>query len=821
MIFTKQFLLILILFSAVFAQQFDPNTLPKIGVFKCEVSDSLTGQLLQYASVSMISQRNNEVVTGGIADELGKVVIENIPFGRYNVIIEYIGYEKVERGPITFNPRENVTSIDLGNIKLQQSALSYQSIEVEGERPLFTQTMDKKIFNVEQNTLTSGGTAIDVLRQVPGVDVDTDGNVSLRGSSNVNFLIDGKPALMAGGDASTLLDNIPADNISDVEVVTNPSAKYDPEGMAGIINVVLKENRFAGISGNVKSGFNSLGSYNGSGQLNLRNEKVNVFANVGYRNDVREMGGSNYRETYKDDFTNILEQEIDGERGGSNLFFKVGTEYFQNLKNTFGLNFTFTDGDRTHDQVVFTQETDEQYLEYESINDGIRNFKKYDVAASFDRKFDNPKQTLMANVHQSNSDNFNEDAKYAEANVGYEDLLDITPVRTQTDDKFSTLDTQVDYVHPFGEDTKLEVGYKGTIRSIDNLYDSFETVEVSGDEVLNEEESNHFLYSENIQAGYGVFSLQKEIWGLQLGLRSEIVETNSELKDTDEKLDNSYTSLFPSFAISFGPQQIFQTQLSYSKRIHRPSFRRLNPAIHSLDQYNRRMGNPFLKPEYIDVVELNFSKFARGLSISLGGYYRHVTDKVGYYRTVDEDGVGTTTYKNMNSQETYGVELIVSGSLSKKFRIMLNGNLFADEVNASDVFEDYDKTATGFFGRMTGTWKINPTAEVMLMGFYRSPRDMPIGSMKSMAFTSLSAKKKLMDNKLAISLKINDLFNTMGFGYKTYGENYYQDATRKWGSQAIGLQIEYKFGSIEDRSSFNKNRNGNNSNDSMGDYELD
>jgi outer membrane receptor protein involved in Fe transport len=532
------------------------------------------------------------------------------------------------------------------------------------------------------------------------------------------------------------------------------------------------------------------------------------------------MGGSNYRETYLTDYTNILDQEVDGERGGGNLFFKVGTEYFMDLKNIFGLNFTFSDGNRTHDQTVMTEETDEEYLEYERINDGIREFNKIDVAASYNRKFKNPKQALIANVHYSNSENFNEDEKYTEPHVGYEDLVDIALERTQTDNKYGTLDKQVDYVHPLGENSKLEVGYKGTDRSIDNIYDSYEAFELSSEEVQNEEESNYFLYSENIQAVYSVYSLQKELWGFQLGLRSEIVETKSELRDTGEKLDNSYTSLFPSIAISFGPQQVFQTQISYSKRINRPSFRRLNPAIHSLDQYNQRMGNPFLKPEYIDIAELNFSKFTRGLSISVGGYYRHITDKIGYYRSVDREGVGTTTYKNMNSQDTYGLELVVSGSLGKKFRIMLNGNLFADEVNASDVFEEYDKTSTGFFGRMTGTWKINPTTEIMLMGFYRSPRDIPIGSIKSMSFTSLSAKKKLMDNKLAISLNIRDIFNTMGFGYKTYGDNYFQDATRKWVSQSIGLQLEYKFGSIEDRSSFNKNRSNGDEN-GMDDYELD
>ncbi len=812
---------ILLIISLVSAQKLDPSKMPKIGILYGTVIDSVTSQPLQYASVSLISQRTNEIITGGITDEEGSIYIKQIPFGMYKVSIEYIGYKRVEKGPIRFSPREDITNINLGNIKLSPSALSFSQVEVSGERPLFVQTMDKKIFNVEQNTITSGGSALDALRQVPGVDVDNDGNVSLRGSANVNFLIDGKPAIMAGGDAVTLLENIPADNISDIEVVTNPSAKYDPEGMAGIINVVLKENRFAGISGNIKSGINTLLSYNGSGQLNYRNEKVNIFSNIGLRHDVRGGDGETYRETDFTDYTNILDQEIDSERGGDNLFIKSGIEYIPDLKNAVGLSATYSDGNRIRDQIVITDEIADQLLKYERINDGNRDSKKIDISATYDRKYDRPKQTLSTILQISNNNNINEDFNYTSPYSGYEELVESDTEKTTTDNAYNTINLQVDYIHPFGENTKLEVGYKGTQRSIDNI---FKTFEQNSDEefYIDDERSNNFLYSENIQAGYGVFSTQMGNIGLQLGLRGENVATISELKDTNEKIESPYTSFFPSFAISAGPQQLFQVQISYSRRINRPSYRRLNPAIHSLDQYNIRVGNPFLKPEYIDVAEINFSRFNRGISISFGGYYRHITDKISYYKYINDEGISITTHKNFDTQDTYGLELIASGSLGKKFRIMLNGNLFADEVNASNVFDDYNETSIGFMSRLTGTWNVSPTLEIMLMGFYRSPRDIPIGRMESMAFTSISAKKKVLNDKLAISLKVNDVLNTMGFGYTTYGENYFQESTRKWNSQSVGIQLEYKFGSMEDKSSFSRKRNGQNgNNDGIGEYEIE
>ncbi len=528
----KYFIIILFLISAVSAQKFNQDQAPKIGVLQGTVIDSITSQPIEYASISLISLRTNDIVTGAVSDEDGNFDISQIPAGRYNISIEYIGYNRLVKGPVMFNPRENSTHHNLGNVKLKQSALAFQDVEVQGERPLFVQTMDKKIFNVEQNTISSGGSALDALRQVPGVDVDIDGNVSLRGSANVNILIDGKPAIMAGGDSKTILENIPSDNIRDVEVVTNPSAKYDPEGMAGIINVVLKENRFAGINGNLKSGISTLGSYNGSGQINYRNEKFNVFTNVGLRHNIRGGSGDNYRETELTDYTSILDQTVDSERGGDNLFIKSGVEYFPNLKNTIGLNATYSDGNRISDRLTITDQTDESFVQYERNSEGDNDSKKVDFALSYDRKFDNPKQKLSANARISNNNHINKDYQITTAYPGFEEFVDEDPEKTTTDNGYLTTDIQTDYIHPFGENTKLEVGYKGTIRSIDNLFDTFIYDENIDDYNIDDERSSHFLYDENIQAGYGVFSTQRGIVGLHLGLRGEVVETTSELLDT-------------------------------------------------------------------------------------------------------------------------------------------------------------------------------------------------------------------------------------------------------------------------------------------------
>ena len=227
--------------------QMDPSKAPKIGIVYGSVVDSASSNPVPYASISIVNARSSTIMTGGITNEKGEFYIKEIPLGRHNVVVEYIGYKKKQLGPYTFLPfGDNKTEYDLKTVSLTQTTLQMAGVDVEAERPLFVQTAEKKVFNVEKNSLSTGGNAIDALRQVPGVEVDPDDNISLRGSSNVNVMIDGKPSSIAGGDIKSLLQSVPSANIADIEVMTNPGAKYDPEGMAGIINIVLKENKFAG-----------------------------------------------------------------------------------------------------------------------------------------------------------------------------------------------------------------------------------------------------------------------------------------------------------------------------------------------------------------------------------------------------------------------------------------------------------------------------------------------------------------------------------------------------------------------------------------------
>ncbi len=810
-----------LLLGLLTGQGFTPGQLPKIGVIKGVVLDSLSAQPVPYASVSVIDVRTRTIVTGGITNDEGRFEITEIPLGRYRVVIDFIGFKKLVLGPVFLAPRRGGVEQDLGTVHLTPAALKMETVEVEGSRPLFIQTIDKKIFNVEKNSLTTGGTAEDALRQVPGVDVDIDGNISLRGNPNVNVLIDGKPSTLTGGDRKAILDNIPADNIRDIEVITNPSAKYDPEGMAGIINIVLKENRFAGLNGKVNAGGAHNGGYSSSGQINFRRGKINLFSNAGFRHNTRDRGGDNYRVTTLPNFTSTLDQEIDGNRGGDNLFVKSGVELFPDRWRSVSFVSAYNIRSRASDQIVNTNETGGDRREYFRTSRGANDDTGLDLTLSYDQKFGRPKQKLSAYINQSSGVRKGKNSYLTTPLEGYGALVDPERQQTRTDQKNRTTNLQLDYVQPVGRKGKLETGYKGTLRLVDNDYILKDFMDATGQFEYNDTLSNRFVYREDIHAVYLQYSGQKGLFQYQTGGRVETVHTRSELKTTGETFKNPYTSFFPSASLSLGPPQLLQVQVSYSRRINRPSYRRLNPFPSRSDNQNFRLGNPFLKPEYIDVVELNFSRFRKGRTLSAGAYYRQVHDKIQYFKYIREDGVSITTFRNSNEQKTYGLEFILSGMIMKNFRLMANANLYRDEINASNLFEDYDRNSTGFFTRFTATWKAAPSTEVMFMGFYRAPFDIPFGRIESMSFTSLSVKRNFLEEKLSVSLRLNDVFNTMGFQFHAHDVNYRQDSARKWESKIASITVEYHFGKMEDRSRFNRRQERGDAMESMGDFEVE
>jgi len=787
-------------------KKIDPKNVPKIGVVYGTVVDSTSGAPIAYASVSIINNRSNTIMTGGITTEDGEFNIKEIPLGKHKIVIEYIGYKKQEIGPFTFMPfGDNQTEYNLETISLSQTTLQMAGVEVEGERPLFVQTAEKRIFNVEKNSLSTGGNAIDALRQVPGIEVDPDDNVSLRGSSKVNLMIDGKPSSIAGGDIKSLLQSIPSANIADIEVMTNPGAKYDPEGMAGIINIVLKENKFAGLNGNVNTGGDSQGGTNLSGQLNYRTTSFNSFINLGMNERKRISSGNSLRKMDFPAFTNTLNQNSNSNSGGPNLFVKTGFEYFIDPSQSLAISTTISNGNRENDGETFTLDSGPDDKKFIRTTKGSSDKNGYDLNLNYDKKFKNPKQKLTSYARFSDglNDGLNE---YFNTDKGGYDYVNSDRATNGQDGTSSGYDFKLDYVHPFNEGSKIEIGFasKSTDRGDKQIAEVFN--ESTNLFASDKEFSNEFVYNETVHAAYLQYGGSIGFFGINAGGRYETVDMFSELKTTNEKFKNPYSSFYPSLSVTFGAPQLLQIQTSYSKRVNRPRSRMLNPFSSRQDSKNLRVGNPFLKPEYTDSYEINFSRFSRGLSLSLGGYYRHTTDKMQRHKEMRADGVSVATYANITDQKTQGIDYSVVGSLGRKLRLMFSGSVFWDEINTDLYGSDFDNTSQGQRLRFTTMWNLNPTTEFSFFMFYMPARDIAIGRMDAMSFSSMSVKKKFMEERFNLTLNISDPFNLSGFSFYTEGETWEQQSSRNWSSRTARLTLEYRFGKMEDKSRYSRQR---------------
>ena len=792
--------LILILQSFSFAQPGSAGR-PATGVLQGTVVDATFDIPVQYANVSVISMDTEKVVTGAMTDVEGMFDITGIPWGRYNVIVGFMGLEQYISEPIMLSPRGGGIKQNLGRIALVSTTVEMETVEVQGEKPLYRQTAEMKVFNVEQSTVAAGGTALDALEQIPGIEVDIDGKVSLRGSTNVNILLDGRPSLITSSDQEMVLEAIPANNILDIEIITNPSAKYDPEGMAGIINIVLKENKLAGINGNISLGGSPKGNGNVSGQVNYRTEKFNVFINSGWRYSVRNATGDNYRETFRDSLNTILDQEIEGERGGDSRLLKTGFELYPDQKNTVGMNLSYSIRGGLHDRTITTLESNgDSLLEYSQNSTGDNEQDNVDLSLFWDRQFAQPRQTLSVAADISRGQDSRPHELTTIPGVGYETIINSDPEKTTTDQERGVTNLQLDYSHPFSDQIRLETGYKGTLRYLDNDYRSYDFDASSNGFLLDDSTSNHFRFDENIQAVYGQLSLQRGRTSYQVGLRAEVVETTTELRDTNQNTLEGYTSFYPSGAFTLDLTENLQIQSSYSRRVRRPRDRQLNPSVFKMDDTSIRMGNPYLQPEYTDALELSLSRFKGGMSASITGYYRRTTDKISRYKELRPDGVTVMTYENFAEETSSGMELTLSGAIIRNLRVMASGNLYSDQVDVSNLTDDYDATSIGYAGRLSTIWDITSATEMMFSSVYRSERDIPIGRIDAMTFCDLSLKQQFLQERLSVTLKVRDLFDTRGFSFTTSDENYYQESSRKFASQRIMLSLEYRFGKVEEQS---------------------
>jgi outer membrane receptor protein involved in Fe transport len=769
---------------------------PAIGKISGSVFTKNSENPIEYAAISLVSLRDSSIVTGTITNQDGIFIIEHVPVGRYRAKVSFIGFKPavIKNVNITMQKPEIV----LGSVYLEPTTLDLSSVTVTGQKKALEYNLDKKIVTIDNSVATVGGTATDIMETIPSVTVDIDGNVSLRGSSSVTLLVDGRPSQIIS------LDEIPASLVDRVEIVTNPSARYDPEGMAGIINIVLKKKRSPGYNGMVLINAGTGDKYNGSINLNYRHNKINFFTNYDTRFGHRTGSSESNRQSIRNDSTFYLDQSQ--ESRNRNIFhnFKFGSDYFINDFNTLSATAVF------NWRTFFRYEnrdylnTDYRYIgdhQFTRLTDSESKNNGQEFSLNYKKTFSQPQREWTMDLFYSNSTGDDN-----QENIQSDSTTQISPELENifSDRTNRTITIQTDYVHPLGEHSRFETGYKSTFRHTNSDYRKLDYDYLAVTWISDSVESNHFIYDENIHAFYGIYSREMGRLQSQLGLRIEQAMTSADLLTLHQSFSKNYFSLFPTIHFRYLLTEAQGLGISYSRRIHRPHFRQITPFIDYADPYNLYSGNPNLKPEYIDVAEIEHSFESRKTTFSTSLFYRQVNGMITRLTDLQDGGVTFTTYKNLNNGISYGLESVLTQRITPWWRVNTDVSYFHNQLSGTGITAAEANKSHSWSARINSFFRIGKNTEMQAMFFYFSPSvgvsggsghgfyGFSQGRTRENYFLNLGAKHNFMDDKISVFVRVSDLLQTQKHGQIVYGDNFKTTSVRYHESPVIFFGVSFK-----------------------------
>ncbi len=771
-----------------------------------QVLDASTNQPIETATIAVWRTADSTLVTGTVTDAEGRFTIEGLRPGRYYVTISFVGYRRQVISDVTLRPPSSLQA-DLGTIRMEPDTAQLQEIEVAAKREAVEIGIDRIAYNTRDLLVSVGGAAIDVLRNIPSVEVDIEGNISLRGNQNVAILINGRPSPLQGEALTRFLEGLPVDAIERVEIIPNPSAKYDPDGMAGLINIVLRRNRDLGLGGSLTLGAGTYSTYNASGMLTYQRGRWNLTSTYGFRTGERPVEGTRFRENRYQDPLTYLEQLDRGTRDRYAHNLNTTLEYRLSRLNTLGASalLSFRGGGQNTRALYQHLDASQMLIsQYERRVESDRNDFNMDYRFFFRRIVDPSKHELNAELRYERA---KEDdlEHYLQQTLSLEgDPVNVMrQEQNDQNERGSTLSLQIDYMRPLGDRLRLEAGYKGDL----NVNDYAQRYEVQGMMPF----VNDFRYTLQRHAAYGIINYDLGVFGVQVGLRAEQAYTEFEQKTLGETYRKDYFSLFPSVFLSFRPVQTHQFRLSYSKRIRRPSTWQLNPLSDLANPLFRRQGNPYLDPEYTHAFEFSYSWISPTVTLTLTPYYRYTVDVIRWYESLDpETGISTVTFRNLASRNDWGFETVGTFRLGNRLNAFASLNVFRVTTDGSNVDTDYGSDAIGWSTRLNTTLSLMPGLTLQLSYFYRSPMDIENGRIYGRSMANLALRQQLLNNRASLSVRISDLFNTMRIQTVREDALFYQRFNRRWNAQQVFLTFTYNFGHQNQRRNRRWSENGEN-----------
>ena len=796
--------------------------------------DKNTNKPISAASVQLFIADKDSIIAGMLSKPNGDFELLDIPANQnLKIVISAIGFEPyeqtIEGG--TASRRSGNLEKDLGNIEMEPNVQVLGGVTIVSSKPVLELAVDRKVYNVAKSLTATGGTAIDVMKNIPSLKVDIDGNVQLRNSSPQIF-VDGRPTILT-------LDQIPADNIEKVELVTNPSAKFDAASSGGIINIVLKKNKRIGLNGIVSVSAGTPKILNSNLNLNLREGKFNFFASGGYN----QSGGKAKGETKRQNKTGNVIQDYFNQVATNNRLrrfqsLRFGADYFIDNRNTLSVTQDFGKG-----RFRNREEQEQRYLDQSEIMQyfGSRfanarsTFRRRSTRLSYKHSFPQTGRELTADItYNYGKRTENSDIDNIFLNPDGSTFKPASKVRNEGSGRNEQFTFQADYVHPFNEDTKLETG----IRSFQNESRSFfNAFAVDNGLETKLPLSNNYKYRETVNAVYATYSGKKKTFSYQFGFRAEHSKFTGTLIDSAFKfgyqypadIKNIWDAIFPSMFLAKQIGEKDQLQFNYSRRIRRPNFWQINPFIDINDPVNLRQGNPQLRPEFINSFEFNYSKDYKNGNFLTSVYFRNNPDDItqysdtitaAQYEQLQNAGVDPNailnTFINASTTNRYGAEFVLQHKQGKNFTITPSVDFQYRTVKANVKGLDLSNDGFSWEAQLTTDYKIETNTKSILnnlgfqlMGEYESAEVIPQGKRKPEFNVDFAMRKDfLKNNKASITFGINDIFNTRRWGVIYDTETFYQDSYRRWNVRNFRITFSYKFGKADFSLSRRNERSG-------------
>lgn len=748
---------------------------------------------IPFVNVLLLKSNDSSVVKVNTTNKSGKFEFTNIADGDYLIKLSCIGFHEIVKPGIKLSNAGR--KLNMGTIVLVSAIADLDEVVVTSKKETFNNSVDRKIYNVEKDIMSKSGTAGDLLQNIPSVSVDIDGNVSLRGSQNVMIMINGKTSSLMDKSSAAVLDEMPANSIERIEVITNPSASFKPDGTSGIINIVLKKNTGTGINSNLTFNLGNKSRYNTNWNFNYNPGRYNIFGSYGFRQDDRSRSNIDIRNQTDSAGNKSFYNENTNQHGRPVVHLaNLGGEYNFDKYNKLSIagNYFYQDATRSGISAQLyrdafyniTQDLDRQRISPE-------NQKEYDVTLNYLLNFGKEDHDLEFEFKISHAPELEEN--YYTDVYRYPAIpdQDDNDAIIQNDDK---KEITLKYKNQLTEKSSFEAGYSGEF-NLSEMDLSVEYYDYTQQKLIRDmTKSSHFLLDKSMNAAYFTYENKMGQFSFMSGFRIEQAILKPQLLSLDSVITNNYLNLFPTLHIKYQINTIASLQLNYSKRIHRPDDEDLNPFPEYQDPRNIRSGNPNLLPEYIHSIEFGCQLQYENISVIPGIFYRYTSNRFTQITEQYNDSVMLTTRKNLNFDQSGGLELVVSGSFANFFSTQLSLNGFYDQIDATNLGYNINSSAYSWAGTFSLNFNITKTTMFQVYSNYRSLRLTPQGEVGPSYAINCGLRQDIFNERVSLIFTVSDIFNTLKQNTTLNTPDLYDYSIRQRDGQIIYVGVTYHFG---------------------------